>query len=161
MDICLHRSFDRLEWSIQVVQGVYYLRYVRAPTANPAIGVAVQIVQGNMVLTFGGNNGEKPKPELCNLHHAICRFVHLAGMADVFDEIEDDDDEYVDGVPYLELVVEPEMEIEGEAEHDDEDKFEISDDGILDVEEYASRGGNGAHVSLIEEEYLRETILVN
>ncbi|KAK7680341.1 hypothetical protein QCA50_016581 [Cerrena zonata] len=161
MDICLHRSFDRLEWSIEVLAGVYYLRFVRYPTASPAIGVASQVVQRNMTLTFGGNNNEKPKAELCNVHHAICRFVHMVGMADIFDEIEDDDDEYV---PSLKLVI-AEDGTEMELEDEDEEvvnKVEIGDDGDIPyVKPSVSTSGNDRNVRFLKEGYPRETVLVN
>lgn len=85
----------------------------------------------------------------------------MVGMADIFDEIEDDDDEYVDGVPSLKLVIE---EDETEMELDDEDeekvnKVEIGDDGDIPyVKPSVLTGGN---VRFLKEGYPRETVLVN
>ena len=55
-------------------------------------------MQTGKVLTFG-TVGTQPKPELCNLHYAICRFVHMAGMADIFNAVEDDDEEKYEDEP--------------------------------------------------------------
>lgn len=156
MDICLHRSFDRLEWSIEAVGGVYTLRFVRDPT-GPAIGVASQVVQRDKVLTFGVV-GTQPKPELCNLHYAICRFVHMAAMADIFDAVEDDDEEYVDGVLSLEMVDENEVEMELEGEHAvEEDVSEGELDDGMEEEDTSASG----RMPFFQGSQFRETVLVN
>ena len=157
MDICLHRSFDRLEWSIQhvVLTNTYELRYFHTAITNldPAIGIAADKVQDGDILRFGGNIDQKPMPELCNLHYAICKFVHLAGMAEIFDEVEDDEDEYVDGVPYLDMVIDLGVDIE-----DDED-LNASGDELADemVEEYDNSTCR-TNAFTIEEEYTVEQI---
>lgn len=94
----------------------FNLRFFRTAVTglDPAIGIAADRVRDGMILQFGGNAGERPMPELCNLHYAICKFVHLAGMAEIFDEVEDDEDEYVDGVPSLEMEIDLGVEIEDE-----------------------------------------------
>ena len=158
MDICLHRSFDRLEWSIEAAGGAYTLRFVHDPTGTgPAIGVASQVVQTGKVLTFG-TVGTQPKPELCNLHYAICRFVHMAGMADIFNAVEDDDEEYIDGVLSLEMVDENEVEMELEGEHAVEgDVSEGELDGGMEEEDTSASG----RVPFLQEGQFRETVLVN
>ena len=74
-------------------------------------------------------------------------------MAEIFDEVEDDEDEYVDGVPYLDMVIDLGVDIE-----DDED-LNASGDEFADemVEEYDNSTCR-TNAFTIEEEYTVEQI---
>ena len=82
----------------------------------------------------------------------------MAGMADIFNAVEDDDEEYIDGVLSLEMVDENEVEMELEGEHAVEgDVSEGELDGGMEEEDTSASG----RVPFLQEGQFRETVLVN
>ncbi|KIM25968.1 hypothetical protein M408DRAFT_25855 [Serendipita vermifera MAFF 305830] len=101
LDPNCHHTFDKLQWSIEAkLQSgsttvyEYRVRIVKNPDAGLATAKLVDLDQKNTPLTFqtGSTTIAAPNPDWCNLHLAVCRVVHAAGLADVLEAFVNDFD---------------------------------------------------------------------
>lgn len=105
IDLNCHGTFDKLQWSIEAIyvaatnSYIYKIRRTRNDKKVHAGTSSIHLSDGTEI-TFGNKPGlAPPNPNYCNLHLAISRVVQAAGLADIFDVLVDEDDEFDGSVP--------------------------------------------------------------
>jgi len=103
MELNCHKTFDKLQWSIEatpIIGGYqYHIRRTRPNGKAPDAGLATALLADGTQLVFGGDATTNPNPHYCNLHLAVARISYAVGLADVFDELDRDKDGF-DGVAW-------------------------------------------------------------
>ncbi|KAF8241359.1 hypothetical protein K440DRAFT_665351 [Wilcoxina mikolae CBS 423.85] len=107
MEMNAHDSFDSFEWGIETFEeddGNTIYRFKKISPAARRNFVIGKIPDGTIVSFGNGNNqGEHPLPDpgLLRLHLAICRVMHMCGMAEVIRDIRRRDSEFKEYASWL------------------------------------------------------------
>ncbi|KAF8534455.1 hypothetical protein BDD12DRAFT_414149 [Trichophaea hybrida] len=106
MQLDTHDSFDAFEWGIETSKEdgntIYKLKMILpAASRNFLIGK----IPGGTIISFGNGANQRehvlPDPGLLGLHLAMCRVMHMCGMAEVIRDIRRRDSEFKEYASWL------------------------------------------------------------